>query len=79
MCSANIQCESKGVIRDPSKEFLDDLKSKHINKYYCYCDSLFSKNSIKIPDVYSVKITCKSLLPNSLNNYIYSYSANIDM
>ena len=77
MCSANIQCEAKGVIRDPSYDFIKDIKSKYTNGDYK--SNITDLNVIKIPDVYSVKITCKSLLPNSLNNYLYSYTANLDM
>lgn len=34
---------------------------------------------IRIPDVYSFKISLQSLLPNSLNNYLYQFSGNADM
>ena len=36
-------------------------------------------NMIRIPDVYTVSITFTSLLPNSINNYLYRFLANSDM
>ena len=32
---------------------------------------------IKIPDVYRVKMSFKSLLPNNFNNFLYTYSQNV--
>jgi hypothetical protein len=34
---------------------------------------------IKIPDIYSFKLTFQSLLPNSINNYLFRFSGNMNI
>lgn len=53
----------------------------YINETLYKSDELLNVNNklIKIPDSYEVIINLKSLLPNSLNNYLYSYSGNMNI
>ena len=82
MCSAKMQCDYKGVAREPSEKFLRSLK-RFINPYYgnIFHDigKIRENKLIKIPDVYTFTLTFTSLLPNSMNNYLYQYSGNMNM
>ena len=37
---------------------------------------MVKKNQIKIPDIYELHLTFKSLLPNTFNNFIFQYALN---
>ena len=37
---------------------------------------MFSEDIIRIPDIYNVTCTFKSLLPENFNNFLYSFSQN---
>jgi len=88
MCAAQIDVQYKGVMRSPSKKFRDIVQNyMNVNYWSQYKANEFSKfdspmNTFRkildarIPDVYSVKITFKSLLPNNFNNHILRYSLN---
>lgn len=72
MCSGDFSCSMKGCLRKPSDKFLEELRKFQNNKYN------FDKNKspikdIRIPDVYEVHLTFKSLLPNTFNNFIFQY------
>jgi hypothetical protein len=66
-------------LRDPTKKFFEDLK-KYINKDAMDVEKfrlmLENNKLIKIPDVYKVEMSFKSLLPDNFNNHIYMYSSN---
>lgn len=73
MCTGNFKVEFKGVVRTPSKEVFTTLVSKHLNPTYNITEeTLRIAGVVKIPDVYHISLTFKSLLPNNLNNFIYS-------
>lgn len=88
MCSANIDVKYRGIMRSPPKSFKDkvlNLTNMSINYMDAYINPQKSKFDeginkyrksldIRIPDVYTVTITFKSLLPNSLNNHIFRYA-----
>lgn len=77
MCSGNFQCDYGGVSRVPHDSLLEKIASKStlgISK-----DDLMKNNIVRIPDVYKLKITLQSLLPNSFNNYLLRYTGNMDM
>lgn len=67
MCTAKIDCTKLGVMRAMPFKIVTTL-------------GLNTTTPISIPDVYNVKITFTSLLPNNFNNYLYSiYSNNEDI
>ena len=73
MCTGNFKVEFKGVLRTPSQEVIKTLVTKHLKPEYSIDESALRKTGIaKIPDVYHVSLTFKSLLPNNFNNFIYS-------
>lgn len=78
MCAGNIECNYKGVLRQPSKTFYQDLQKNYSNeernKSKSYLDT--KPELIKIPDVYELHLNFKSLLPNTLNNYLYRFDCN---
>lgn len=66
-------------MRYPSKFFMDKL-TNYISPTYKKDQLVYRLNNlIKIPDSYEITITFKSLLPNSLNSYLYNYSGNENM
>jgi len=82
MCSGSITCDYKGVSRCPTDEFFKRLANRaEETAFGKYLNETNLKNEklVRIPDVYSFKLTLTSLLPNSLNNYLYRYSGNQDM
>lgn len=44
-----------------------------------FVDNLKNNNCIKIPDVYEITMTFKSLLPNNFNNFLSQYAMNSKM
>lgn len=75
MCTGDFKVEFKGVLRTPSQEVLKTLVTKYLKPEYSIDESTLRKTGIaKIPDVYHVSLTFKSLLPNNFNNFIYSVS-----
>ena len=38
-----------------------------------------TSSEIKIPDIYRVKMTFKSLLPANFNNFLFAYAANMNI
>jgi hypothetical protein len=80
MCTGDMTCDFKGVSRYPPKKFFDEVASKKSDLFGgLTADIMMNNKMIKIPDVYSFKLTFKSLLPNSLNNYLFRYSNNADL
>ena len=78
-CSGSFNVKYGGILRDPTQKFFKDLK-KYINNDAMDVENfilLLEKNKlIKIPDVYKVEMSFKSLLPDNFNNHIYMYSSN---
>ena len=78
MCSASIKCESNGVKRRPSNSVISEIMN-YVN--VAYKDILNTKNIlehdlIRIPDVYTITISFQSLLPNSINQNLFYFTAN---
>lgn len=81
MCSGKFTCNYKGVLRVPSQQFIDKL-SGHVNINVVkkdFVNNLIKNNLIKIPDVYELHLSFKSLLPNTFNNFIFQYAFNSDI
>jgi|SRR5574344_1703044 hypothetical protein len=87
-CCGKFSVSYSGVLRDPPTSWLDNLVNKHTNNSSLMKPghAKFNKNSlndvilndklIKIPDVYNVSMTFKSLLPDNFNTYLYTYICN---
>ena len=78
MCSGKFTCNYKGVLRTPSNLFLKTL-SNYKNQYIMSDDDvskMILNNQIKIPDIYELHLSFKSLLPNTFNNFIFQYALN---
>lgn len=78
-CSGNFKVSQKGILRTPSVGWLNLIR-KHMNPQVdaALVDALVSQRIAKIPDVYSVEMTFKSLLPANFNTYIFTFSGNND-
>ena len=72
MCSGDFSCSMKGCLRKPSDKFLERLLVFANTKYGFKKDESPIKD-IRIPDVYEVHLSFKSLLPNTFNNFIFQY------
>lgn len=83
-CTGDFNVTYKGVLRSPSFKFYSKLFKTHLNT--CQIDekwtedeninNLWLNSFIRIPDIYHIKMTFKSLLPANFNNYIFSISNN---
>lgn len=73
MCSGDFSCSMKGVVRKPSSKFIEQLVNNHGNEKYKFDKEKSPIKDIRIPDVYEVHLTFKSLLPNTFNNFIFQY------
>ena len=79
MCSGDFSCSMKGCLRKPSDKFLERLLV-FANKKYGFKKDESPIKDIRIPDVYEVHLSFKSLLPNTFNNFIFQYvKANTTM
>jgi len=78
-CTGNVDVTYNGVLRDPPMSFLNELK-KHLNKSMSdkFFENIVDNKLIKIPDVYTVSIQFRSLFPSNFNNFLYTYSENIN-
>ena len=84
MCQGDFKVEQKGVLRKPSKDFMNILCGSHLNVKIDFNHNPNSLKSyvataydtVRIPDIYDVHLTFTSLLPNNFNNYLFSYYAN---
>ena len=89
LCAGDFKVSSAGLLRTPPLEWISDLCYKHANgtgsKQHGswdageLCSSIIDHNLIKIPDVYTIEMTFKSLIPENFNNFLYSYSKNSQM
>lgn len=74
-CAAAFDVTYDGVLRNPPEKFYK-LLSGHINTN---CNSslatdIIANNLVKIPDIYHVNMSFKSLLPANFNNFMYTYT-----
>lgn len=76
-CAASFDVTYDGVLRNPSEEFYKRLEG-HVNENYggkaFVKNGIKANNLIKIPDIYRVNMTFKSLLPANFNNFMYTYT-----
>ena len=70
MCTGKFEVTAKGVMRRFSFHDKNDLLEKLRNKYY----NGNAIGDIYIPDVYHVKLTFQSLLPDNFNTYMFGYA-----
>ena len=86
MCKGSFTCQNKGVLRLPSKKFLTELCKNHLNNYENHpCpksltpDTIIKHRLVTIPDVYELKLSFESMLPNNINTYLEQFANNNSM
>lgn len=80
-CAASFNVTYDGVLRNPPQNFIDRLVDTHTSKNIekeKFKRSIVENNLIKLPDVYHVEMSFKSLLPANFNNFLYAYSRNVN-
>ena len=93
VCAASFNVTYDGVLRNPPKNFfgpaidpingnkyasLDAHVSKTVGNKENFLKTLYDNNLVKIPDVYHVEMSFKSLLPANFNNFIFAFSKNVN-
>jgi hypothetical protein len=76
ICAGNFIVQQKGVLRSMPNSWLNNYLRPKINKsfdQFGLIDNIRLNNLLKIPDVYTIELNFKSLLPDNLNNYIFNY------
>lgn len=79
MCTGTTSCQGKGVMRDVSQKFIDELVDKHGNsivKSGSNKQSFSVNRLVKIPDVYELTLSFTSLLPDNFNQCLFQYMGN---
>jgi len=91
MCAADFKVKAGGLMRTPPSSWIQELCNKHANNGGddgksagnwspdALIESIRAGNLIKLPDVYTVEMTFKSLLPVNFNNFLYDFSRNGSM
>ena len=82
-CTGDFKVTYSGVLRKVTNQFINDLVYKYINVSLSKDNAALLLNtfeqSIRIPDVYHVSLTFKSLLPSNLNQYLFQYIGNTNI
>lgn len=73
-CTGKFKVNSKGLLRDPSKQFFDMLYFKKGTHLKATPKQLITSRKIKIPDVYELTMTFSSCLPATFNTWLFQYS-----
>lgn len=79
MCTGTTSCQGKGVMRDVSQKFIDELVDKHGNsivKSGSNKQSFSTNRLVKIPDIYELTLQFTSLLPDNFNQCLFQYMGN---
>lgn len=85
MCKGAFTCNNKGVLRIPPKAFFKELIEKHLNNKNTNSpkkltvENLITDRIINIPDVYELKLSFESMLPNNINTYLEQFANNNNM
>lgn len=89
LCAADFKVKASGLLRTPPVAWISELCLNHANSSdkknagrwnkYGFMHDIMDNNLIKIPDVYTVEMTFKSLIPANFNNWLFSYSKNSKM
>lgn len=79
-CTGDFDVKYKGVLRDMSDYWFDNILAKYINTNTTILTQFLNdckiNKLIKIPDVYEVTLTFKSLLPSNFNQYLFTLVKN---
>lgn len=80
-CSANFKVTCKGLMRDIPETLAQLFGQKKFKNsaYPAFDKDILTSKLIKIPDIFTVEMTFKSLLPANFNNFIFSYVYNNQM
>jgi hypothetical protein len=63
-CTGQFSVSYKGILRDPSKAFFDEIDSNYKNKNYSFgSPELIKHKFIKIPDIYHIQMIFGSCIP----------------
>ena len=68
MCSGKFSVKNIGVVRKVTEKFLNEIKD-----YVNHPESI-NDNTVRIPDVYEVTLTFKSLLPDVFNDFLLQFA-----
>lgn len=92
LCAGAFNVKSAGLLRTPPMQWIYDLCCKHANggaasggktqgswNPSSLIGDIVKNNLVKIPDVYTVEMKFKSLIPANFNTFLYNYSRNSDM
>lgn len=92
LCTGAFNVKSAGLLRTPPMQWIYDLCCKHANSGgesgsktqgswnpSSLMGDIVKNNLVKIPDVYTVEMKFKSLIPANFNTFLYNYSRNSDM
>ena len=76
-CTCNSIVRSIGNLRQPPARFAQEFEKycSSVADAKAFATTLLEEKVIKIPDVYEVELTFKSILPANFNNFMYQYSA----
>lgn len=82
-CSGKFNVTYDGVLRNMPDSWIDNYLKSRINSSCMDTESFIAKikehKLIKIPDIYHVEMTFTSLLPDTFNNYLFTYSQNANI
>ncbi len=81
-CTGSFKVTHQGVLRNMPNSWVDSYLKEKINtcmKRDEFLAAIKSNNLIKIPDIYHVEMTFNSLLPDTFNNYLFTYSQNANI
>ena len=77
-CTCNAVVRSVGNLRSPPRDFGSLIRANCkglVDDETSFTNALLLNKLVKIPDVYEVELTFKSILPANFNNFMYQYSA----
>ena len=85
LCSGQFQCNGKGVSRKVdfneniiASAFQHNSGSLELNKEMEETIKSLVKNGLRIPDAYEVKLSFKSLLPDSFNDFLIQWYKDVE-
>jgi len=73
-CTCNATVKSIGNLRTPPEFFAKKIQQHCqglVDDAKTFAEGLLSQKLVKIPDVYEVELTFKSILPANFNNFMY--------
>lgn len=88
-CAGSFDVKPSGIMRTPTPGWIESLCKKYANAqkgkrngYYdadVLAQNIIANDLIRIPDVYTITLKFKSLIPQNFNNFLFNYSRNCNM